>query len=111
MRKFKDFETELIDILNCEFYQFNRGLWTGRFDVQHRNPRARHNYQREANVHTSPVVIKYRGTPVCELTRKPNKRIKIFRVDAKYFPNTYLVTKILEKLMYYRYSDVQVERS
>lgn len=108
----KDLEKDYNSILRHFFYDEDvKNIKTERLNYVWQQPEqeVRHNFQRQELRNRASICIIYRDMTLAEVERYPKKLITIVpRTPAK-TPKGYFATKVLERLLWYRFPDVGIQ--
>jgi len=113
---YRNIESELRDTLNWIVYGLSNNFSSDYISTRYRQssriirPRGRvHNYQRDLLSANRDIQIMYKGTVIAVVESYPKRVIRI--VTRLPEQSGYLASKILEKILYYDFRELEVKRN
>lgn len=105
-------EKIIIDIIKTRLLGFSGSMDWIDFQVKSVAPdiNARHDYQRDIYFSKHGCQVIYKSNLLFEIKKYPKEELIIFEIDGAKSPKGYKVSKILEKVLYYKFPEIKFKR-
>ena len=112
LKSARDLEAGFTAVLNEYFYDMTTPIISPpglRAERVEENERVRHNYQRDRLMATARLDIHYLNMRIAECHKYPRPTVTLNRRQPEKAPKGYLATKILERVLWYKFPGVRVK--